>query len=186
MNKIEIIAPVKQPEDIETFVKFTSCRKFYVYHTKFMEENFDYISKFIDVAKLNNCKLYINFKHNITEEDFAFIETIKSEINKYMKVGCTGCRYCMPCPMKVDIPGIFNIYNSISLDGKMTAKMRYIMTSQLRKDHTSISNCIQCGKCESHCPQHIEIRKELQNAKKELEGPLYKISGAIIKKVMKY
>ena len=81
MKDIELFAPVKKPEDIENFSKHTSCRKFYVYHKKFMDNNFSYISEFIDVAKRNNCKIYINFKHNITEEDLVIIK----KMIKYLK-----------------------------------------------------------------------------------------------------
>ena len=56
-----------------------------------------------------------------------------------------------------------------------------MMCTALRKNSTAASNCIGCGKCETHCPQHIEIRKELQNAAKELEGPLYKTVRKIVK-----
>ena len=55
------------------------------------------------------------------------------------------------------------------------------MCTGLRKDSAAASNCVECGKCEQHCPQHIEIRKELKNARKALEGPLYKIARRVIK-----
>ena len=50
------------------------------------------------------------------------------------------------------------------------------MCTGLRKDATGASNCVECGKCEQHCPQKIEIRKELKNARKKLENPIYKIA----------
>ena len=62
----------------------------------------------------------------------------------------------------------------------------YVMCTLLRKDSTSASNCVDCGKCEIHCPQHIQIRKELKNARKELEGPVYKMAKKVVKLILKY
>lgn len=121
-----------------------------------------------------------------TEDDFKLLDGVVEAIREKMKVGCTGCGYCMPCPKKVDIPGTFSAYNKKYTDGKFTGLKEYIMCTLLRGDSTGASNCIECGKCESHCPQSIEIRKELKNAKKELEGPIYKIAKKIVKIFLKY
>ena len=59
------------------------------------------------------------------------------------------------------------------------------MTSALRRDSTSPSNCVGCGRCEKHCPQHIEIRKMLKEAGRILENPAYKAAEFVVKKVMK-
>ena len=116
-----------------------------------------------------------------SENDEELLEKVKNAINKNMKVGCTGCRYCMPCPQNVDIPGTFAAYNRKYSDGTFTALKEYFMCTALRKDSTSASNCIECGKCELHCPQHIEIRKELKNARKQLEPLIYKVARKIVK-----
>ncbi|MBR0382885.1 MAG: aldo/keto reductase [Eubacterium sp.] len=121
-----------------------------------------------------------------TEEDREFLEEIVREINRGMKVGCTGCRYCMPCPQNVDIPGTFSAYNRRYSDGKIPALTEYFMCTALRKDATSASNCIECGKCERHCPQGIPIRQELKKASACLEGPVYKVGSRIVKLFMKY
>ncbi len=123
---------------------------------------------------------------SFTPEDQKLLSDVASEINARMKVGCTGCRYCMPCPQNVDIPGTFAAYNRRYSEGKVTALREYAMCTLLRKDTTSASQCIRCGKCEKHCPQGIPIRKELARAAKELEGPVYKIAGKVIRLVMKY
>ena len=60
------------------------------------------------------------------------------------------------------------------------------MTTAVRGSRTGASNCIGCGRCEQHCPQHIEIRKELKNAKKALEIPGYGIGVALTKRFMRY
>lgn len=80
MNQISIIAPIKKPEDIEAFIPYTSCRDFYVYHHKFFN-NYEYVQKFIEMAHNNNCKIYVNFKHSITEEDLVEI----TQMIKYLK-----------------------------------------------------------------------------------------------------
>lgn len=121
-----------------------------------------------------------------TKEDENLLKEVVKAINEKMKVGCTGCGYCMPCPKKVDIPGTFSAYNKLYTDGKYVALKEYAMCTMLRKDSTSASNCIDCGKCEKHCPQGIEIRKELKNARKKLERPLYKVGSKVAKLFFKY
>ncbi len=116
---------------------------------------------------------------DLTEEDMEMLEGVVKAINSKIKVGCTGCGYCMPCPKMVDIPGTFAAYNRLYTDGKFTALKEYVMCTALRKNSTAASNCIQCGKCETHCPQGIDIRNKLKEAQKELEGPLYKIARKV-------
>ena len=121
-----------------------------------------------------------------TPEDFALLEKVKGVLNARMKVGCTGCRYCMPCPHQVDIPGVFAAYNRLYSEGRFAALREYFMNTAMRKNSTGAGMCVQCGKCELHCPQQIPIREKLQEAKKALEGPVYKIGSKVIKTVMKY
>lgn len=121
-----------------------------------------------------------------TEKEENLLKDVVKAINQKMKVGCTGCGYCMPCPMKVDIPGTFSTYNKYYADGKILAWKEYMMCTLLRKESTAASNCIECGKCEQHCPQNIPIRKELGNARKKLEGIVYKVAKKVVPIFMKY
>jgi hypothetical protein len=116
----------------------------------------------------------------LDESDRMLIKRVKEEIAKSVKVGCTGCGYCMPCPKGVDIPGTFRCYNAMYSEGKRSGRRDYLQCTAFRKDTSSASQCISCGKCESHCPQHIAIRKELKNASKELETVSYKIVKSAI------
>ncbi len=118
---------------------------------------------------------------DFTEEDFALIEKVKKEIQKTVKVGCTGCGYCMPCPMGVDIPEAFRCYNNYYAEGKGAAKREYMQCTLFRKDHSNASGCIGCGKCETHCPQQIPIRKELKEAAARLED----VKFSIVKKAIR-
>lgn len=104
------------------------------------------------------------------------LRKVVAAINSKMKVGCTGCGYCMPCPKGVDIPGTFAAYNRKYTEGTFGALKEYFMCTAARRTSAAASNCVGCGKCEKHCPQGIQIRQELKNAKKELEVPVYKIA----------
>jgi len=108
-------------------------------------------------------------------EEEMFAQAVAA-INAKMKVGCTGCGYCMPCPKGVDIPGTFAAYNRRYSEGKFAGLKEHFMCTAVRKDSTAAYNCIGCGKCEQHCPQHIEIRKNLKAASKELETPIYRVA----------
>ncbi len=110
----------------------------------------------------------------LTQADLDMLHNVVKAINSKMKVGCTGCGYCMPCPAGVDIPGTFSAYNLCYSESKSSGVFEYMKCTAVRKESSAASNCIECGKCEKHCPQGIEIRKELKNAQKTLETPLYK------------
>ncbi|MDE7199725.1 MAG: aldo/keto reductase [Lachnospiraceae bacterium] len=120
-----------------------------------------------------NCKTAEETRVGIfTEADHTLIDSVRSKIHQTLKVGCTGCGYCMPCPHGVDIPTAFRCYNQSATQKKFTTLLEYAQVTSLKKDASSLTQCIRCGACEKHCPQHIEIRKELQNAKKALQ-PFY-------------
>ncbi|MBR6772261.1 MAG: aldo/keto reductase [Clostridia bacterium] len=112
----------------------------------------------------------------LTPGDTDMLRRVAAEINRRMKVGCTGCGYCLPCPKGVDIPGVFAAYNRRFAEGRFWSFTDYIICTTLRKNATAASNCIGCGKCEKHCPQGIDIRNQLKKTQKEFEGPVYKIA----------
>ena len=103
-----------------------------------------------------------------TEEDFALIRSVRNEISAAEKVGCTGCRYCMPCPQGVNIPGTFFYYNTMYTDGKWRGRMDYAQNVGLTLQPQFATQCVGCGKCESHCPQHLPIREKLKEADRAL------------------
>ncbi|MFT8314116.1 MAG: aldo/keto reductase [Clostridium sp.] len=101
--------------------------------------------------------------NSLTEKELAIIDKVKNAFEERIKVNCTACEYCMPCPSGVNIPKNFTIYNEYSLfvnpETEKELKTRY---SSLKPEERA-SKCVACGKCESHCPQAIKIRQELKN-----------------------
>lgn len=124
--------------------------------------------------------------NDLSQKDNEMLQSVVKAINAKMKVGCTGCGYCMPCPKNVDIPGAFAHYNRKYAEGWFPAMKEHVMCTALRKTPTSVSNCIGCGKCESHCPQNIPIREKLKEAEKELETPIYRMVRKIAPKFVKF
>ncbi|MCR5302902.1 MAG: aldo/keto reductase [Lachnospiraceae bacterium] len=112
---------------------------------------------------------------SLTGDDMRTYEKVVAEIEKKVRVRCTGCGYCMPCPAGVDIPGCFKTYNTSYLESYFDGIREYFMCTAMKNERSMASLCKKCGKCESHCPQGIEIRNELVRVKKRFENPIFKL-----------
>jgi len=123
--------------------------------------------------------------NSLTKEDLELFSKVRHILSEKIKVPCTGCNYCMPCPMGVDIPTCFSCYNDREIEGKVSAIGKYIMQTSLKSRAHNASLCSKCGKCETHCPQNIAIRDELAKVSKTMEGFYYKPARYLIKKFMK-
>lgn len=123
--------------------------------------------------------------HEMTDKERDLFERVRRAINEKIKVPCTGCGYCMPCPQGVDIPGSFRCYNVRYTDNFFTGMREYMMCTTFRSKRTNASLCKECGKCEKHCPQGIQIRKELKQVQKHMENPAYKVIAFFAKGMFK-
>lgn len=103
---------------------------------------------------------------HLSEKEIDLIDKVTEIYQDKIKVGCTGCEYCLPCPQNVSIPNIFQIYNDFYVFGtEENSRNRYKIYIEKAIDS---SQCVECGNCESMCPQNIEIRKHLKDAHKVL------------------
>jgi predicted aldo/keto reductase-like oxidoreductase len=106
---------------------------------------------------LENIKIASDAKaSSLTEKEVDLIEKVRGVFAAKIKINCTACEYCMPCPQHVDIPKNFDCYNDYYMFGNSD------MYHWVKPDQRA-SNCIECGECETHCPQGISIGEELKN-----------------------
>lgn len=105
--------------------------------------------------------------NHLNEKEIELIDKVTNIYQEKIKVGCTSCEYCLPCPEGVSIPNIFQVYNDLYVFGTDgNSKDKY---KSYKEKEIDASKCIECGLCETMCPQHIEIRKQLKDAHKILE-----------------
>ena len=129
---------------------------------------------------LDNIQTFGHFQP-LSEEELAFMEHLAIQMKEYPLVNCTDCKYCMPCPWGIDIPGVFQHYNRAITEGTYAQ-------SQTQKDYAKLKraylvsydravatvrqadHCIRCGACLSHCPQSIAIPRELNRIARYVEA----------------
>lgn len=98
----------------------------------------------------------------LTDAEKELIDKVSDEYNRLIKYSCTGCKYCIPCPQKLDIPSLLKYYNDWIAYGQNPAtKMEY--TDWVAKGRHA-SNCVGCKACEEKCPQNLPIAQALKEA----------------------
>jgi|WetSurMetagenome_2_1015567.scaffolds.fasta_scaffold00177_37 uncharacterized protein len=112
------------------------------------------------------------FPDSLTADELATVEKARDEYRRLMKVGCTGCGYCMPCPAGVDIPGCFAGYNAYHLfPHDRSGKFQYIgRHGGLMGERSNAGLCRQCGKCAKACPQALPIPALMKEVSREMDG----------------
>ncbi|MGA2781399.1 MAG: aldo/keto reductase [Smithella sp.] len=112
--------------------------------------------------------------NSLAESELQLIEKVAQTYRKIMRVGCTGCGYCQPCPADVSISSCFDIYNNMHMfNTTAEAPLMYVMRTggSLTGKPGYASQCVQCGECLEKCPQQIDIPTYLEKVATELEGP---------------
>lgn len=115
----------------------------------------------------DNCSFMADFKP-LSEKERGIIDEAVKTLESIPTIPCTACKYCVDdCPQKINIPDIFGAVNTFTVyNNEAGAKGHYGMAT---RDAGKASDCIACGACEGHCPQHIQIIDELQKAASQFE-----------------
>jgi uncharacterized protein len=122
---------------------------------------------------------------SLTNAELRIISEAGKAFQKAMKIPCTGCQYCMPCPQNINIPYVFSIYNNKYLfNQRMMSRLLYVLQCggiQGKKPGLA-SQCVSCGLCIKHCPQGIDVPGQMERIKKEFEDILFKPLKFIVAK----
>jgi predicted aldo/keto reductase-like oxidoreductase len=110
---------------------------------------------------------------SLSREEMKTVEKAAQTFRSMMKVPCTGCQYCQPCPKNVNIPSAFHFYNNKYLfrQGFMSRSLYLMQLGDMQERKSALaSQCMECGSCIKHCPQQIDIPSKLKKVVKEFEG----------------
>lgn len=122
------------------------------------------------------------YPNSLSQSEQKCIDDVKIKLSEMLKVGCTGCSYCMPCPAGVNIPMVFGYYNNKHMFHEKSPQYEYLgMTIGADGGKPSYASlCKNCGKCEKHCPQKLPIRKHLKEVSRDMESFYFKPAAALI------
>lgn len=126
--------------------------------------------------------------YSLSDSELKLLGEVKQTIINMIRVSCTGCGYCMPCPAGVDILKCFDFYNSKHLFNDKLYQFAYLaQTGGIDGGQPSYASlCRDCGKCEEHCPQGLSIRKQLSEVAKEMERFYFKPAIALMRNYYRF
>ena len=117
-----------------------------------------------------NCGVFRDFKP-LNAEELDLVQRVREIIESNTAIACTGCAYCThDCPKKLAIPQYFALYNSIKIKSGSFSSQNVYYNNTVLAGHGRASECVKCGKCESACPQHLSIRKYLEDVAGAFDG----------------
>ena len=132
-----------------------------------IDETINCLSGMSNYEQLLDNVTYMNDFKKLNKEEYKIIDKVTEILNNNELISCTDCKYCVEgCPKNIAIPEYFKLYNTVKENGWRTtfnsSKEKY---EALKGEYGAPLDCINCGKCEKHCPQHLKIRENLTKVK---------------------
>jgi uncharacterized protein len=127
------------------------------------------------------------YPKSLSEEELEIVHRVALKYCEIMKVSCTGCEYCMPCPEGVNISGCFDIYNTLHMYKQtMPSIYTYVVRNNgiLSGNPSYASQCTQCEECLDKCPQELAIPDLLEDVVQDMEGKGFNEITAKVKKTL--
>ena len=176
-----IMEPVKggnlatPPESVEKIFKAAdpdaSCASWAVRFAADLEGVITVLSGMSNIEQMRDNLSYMKDFRHLTPEQKKVIEAASEALSKIPVVPCTTCNYCAKvCPMNIGISGSFGALNMYTLYGNYDLATNREYFDVVMQGHKKAAECIKCGACEAVCPQHIEIRKELERVAETFKG----------------
>jgi predicted aldo/keto reductase-like oxidoreductase len=125
---------------------------------------------------------------SLTDGELELVRRVAETYRSLMRSDCTGCRYCLPCPSGVDIPGCLGVLNNRhALNDKRAALVYMFFNAGAMGGPTSLaSQCTECGVCLPRCPQSVPIPDILKQVAAEFEGPFFPVKKWFFRRTIKF
>lgn len=160
----KLIRLPKKAQDILDELKGGSNASYAIRFAAGFENIVMVLSGMSDTEQMNDNLSFMKEFQPLSDKERKAVEKVAEIFKEQKMISCTACRYCTDgCPKQIPIPEIFNCVNDKIQYENEQSKKNY---EEITKDKGKASDCIQCGKCEKACPQHLEIRKLLKEVTK--------------------
>lgn len=165
---------VNLPEEAEALLRAgapeMSVASWAVRFAASLDNVFMVLSGMSDAEQVEDNISYMRQFQPLTEEERQTVERAAEIIRSKERIACTACRYCVDgCPQKIAIPAYFKLMNSVSKFGEASLRNAKNSYANQTKKFGKASECVRCGQCEAHCPQHLPIIRYLEDVAKTFE-----------------